>query len=111
MAISFAPNFLSLTLFSTLLGFGPAIFTPAGVGIIGAKFPEGRKKNLAFSFLGLGQPFGFILGLFLSAFFAEINWRIALWLQSGVGALFTLTSFLSLPPNRTLELFMMELEN
>lgn len=46
-------------------GLGSACNTPAGIGIFGAYFPPGFKRNKAFGALGAGQPVGFIMGLIL----------------------------------------------
>lgn len=63
LAVSFAPTSLSFILLMAALGVAPAILSPAGAGILGATFPTGRIKTIAFASLGAGQPIGFITGL------------------------------------------------
>jgi MFS family permease len=99
LAFSLAPNLVGLSVTAALLGFGPACFVPAAVGILGSTF-HGPVKTRAFAALGAGQPLGFILGLFLAAFFASTSWRIAFYLQTSLSAIFCCTSYISLPKNQ-----------
>lgn len=73
MAISFARTSLSFTVLMAVLGLAPAILAPAGTGILGAVFPTGRMKTIAFAALGAGQPIGFITGLIFGGILAP-NW-------------------------------------
>jgi MFS family permease len=99
LAIALSSNFISLTVFTALLGFGPAAFTPAGTGILGSNLPPGKKKNIAFAILGAGQVLGYLGGLLLSSGFAD-NWRGAFYLQFGLASAALLLACLALPKNR-----------
>lgn len=55
---------------------------PTGVSILTDSFPNGRRRNVGFACLGLGQPFGFSVGLVLGGFFEEsvVGWRFGFYL-------------------------------
>jgi len=63
IVVSTARTSLQFTVYMAVLGLAPAVLSPAGAGILGATFPPGRTKNMAFAALGAGQPLGFIIGL------------------------------------------------
>lgn len=45
-----------------LQGIGPAITMPNGIAILGAAYPPGMRKNIAFSLFGACAPSGGIIG-------------------------------------------------
>ncbi|GAA98060.1 uncharacterized protein L969DRAFT_93321 [Mixia osmundae IAM 14324] len=105
LVVGLSPNGLSFILVSAVLGLGAAANTPAALGILGAYFTPGQKKNTAYAVLGSGQPSGFILGLVGGAILTDTpaSWRSVFYLQAGLTALFGITAFFVLPPNPTEE--------
>ncbi|KAG9006694.1 hypothetical protein FRB94_014149 [Tulasnella sp. JGI-2019a] len=98
LAVSFANSSISFTILMALLGLAPALLAPAGTGILGAVFPTGRVKTMAFASLGAGQPIGFIVGLVLGGIFAH-KWRALYWLLAALSACLGVQAIFSLPPD------------
>ncbi|KAF2104012.1 MFS general substrate transporter [Rhizodiscina lignyota] len=62
-----------------LQGIGPAITLPNGIAVLGATYPPGMRKNLAFSFFGACAPSGGILGSVFAGIFALAWWPWTFW--------------------------------
>jgi MFS family permease len=54
-----------------LQGIGPALLMPNGLAILGRTYPEGNRKNMAFSLFGASAPVGFVVGSVMSSLLAE----------------------------------------
>lgn len=57
-----------------LMGIGFAFVIPNGVGILGTVYPNGKRKNVAFSFFGAAAPVGATISGIMAALVAE-KWR------------------------------------
>lgn len=57
-----------------LQGIGFAFIVPNGMGILGSLYPNGKRKNLAFSLFGAGAPVGATISGIMAAVVAE-RWR------------------------------------
>ncbi|PHH90763.1 hypothetical protein CDD83_2719 [Cordyceps sp. RAO-2017] len=77
-----------------LQGVGLSLHLASSVALVTQVFPQGKSRNLAFSFLGLSQPFGFSVGLVLGGVLVDtVGWRVG-WYISGASML--LLSFVGL---------------
>ena len=77
---------------------------PTGVSITTNAFPRGKARNVAFSMMGLGQPFGFSVGLVLGgAFVQTIGWRSGFYISAGISATLFACGIWALPPDVTTE--------
>lgn len=96
---------IQFIVFRAIQGVGAALCFPTAVSIITASFAQGRTRNIAFSFLGFGQPFGFQVGLVLSGVFANssVTWRFAFYLCAGATLVLFGMSCWCLPQDRPRE--------
>ncbi|KZT18240.1 MFS general substrate transporter [Neolentinus lepideus HHB14362 ss-1] len=94
----FCPEPISFISLMALLGIGAAMMTSSGIGIVGGTL-EGKLKNRAIAIVGGGQGIGFGLGLVSAGFFCDLHrgWRWIFVLQAGLGAIFMLLAFASVP--------------
>lgn len=62
-------------------GIGFAFILPCGMGILGTVYPSGRRKNLAFAFVGASAPVGATIGCLMAAVVSQLWWWCwAFWL-------------------------------
>ncbi|KAL3463287.1 major facilitator superfamily-domain-containing protein [Aspergillus heterothallicus] len=110
LACGFAPDGVTLIIFTALMGlFSAAAVTPA-VGQLGAVYSAAsRRRNRAFACFSAGNPLGFVVGTFIAGVVLEITkgsgvgvfggdgdgdgsgWRVCFWvfcvLTAGFGGL------------------------
>lgn len=80
---------IQLIMFRSMQGVAVALCLPTSVAILTNAMPSGRGRNLGFAFLGLGQPFGFSIGLVLGGVLIDtVGWRVG-WYACG-GTIFAL---------------------
>jgi len=92
-----AKNGTEMILFRGLAGVSLSFCLPSAVSIITATF-TGKQRNLAFAFMGGGQPFGFSLGLVLGGVLTEyVSWRAGFYIGAGIIGLNILLIFWALP--------------
>jgi hypothetical protein len=68
---------------------------PSAFSILTETFPNGPRRNIGFSCLGLGQPFGFSVGLVMGGAIEDtsLGWRFGFYLCAGaIMALFAVSS-------------------
>ncbi|KIJ59475.1 hypothetical protein HYDPIDRAFT_33163 [Hydnomerulius pinastri MD-312] len=96
---AFAPNDTFFIVAMALKGIGSAANTPAAIGLCSSYFPPGPNRNTAYTALGVGQPIGFIMGLVLGGLLTDspATWRSLFYIQAGLSALFTASSFFVFP--------------
>ncbi|QBM90934.1 MFS transporter, DHA2 family, multidrug resistance protein [Metschnikowia aff. pulcherrima] len=64
-----------------LQGVGFAFILPCGMGILGTVYPPGKRKNLAFAFVGASAPVGATIGVLMAAVVSQLVWWCwAFWL-------------------------------
>ncbi|KZF26937.1 integral membrane protein [Xylona heveae TC161] len=79
-------NPLEIILFRGLSGIAASFCLPSAVSIITSSF-TGHHRNVAFAFMGGGQPAGFIIGLVLGGILTDLaNWRVEFYGSSAVTA-------------------------
>jgi MFS family permease len=87
LACGFAQTGIQLVVFRAFQGIALAMHIPASVALVANAVPEGRKRNVGFSCLGLSQPLGFSCGIVLSGVMIErIGWRSGFYM-CGAGIL------------------------
>lgn len=72
---------------------------PTSISILTDAFPNGRRRNIAFSCLGLSQPLGFAVGLFLGGLFegGPLGWRSGFYFSAGATILLAIVNCFNLP--------------
>ncbi|CAO1604619.1 hypothetical protein XANCAGTX0491_008164 [Xanthoria calcicola] len=77
---------------------------PTAVSILTASFPNGKTRNVGFSFLGAGQVLGFCIGLVLGGVLIEtVGWRIGYYICGGVHVIALALACWVLPEDRKRE--------
>ncbi|KAJ0418466.1 major facilitator superfamily domain-containing protein [Aspergillus carlsbadensis] len=101
LACGLARSGNQLIAFRTLLGVSIAMCLPCAVSLMTRTFPPGRKRNLGFACMGMGQPLGYSVGLILGGFFADsIGWRFGYYISAIINALLSVLAFWSLPAEK-----------
>ncbi|CAH6718310.1 uncharacterized transporter [[Candida] jaroonii] len=70
----YSHNIIFLIISRALQGIGFSLLLPCGMGILGNIYPNGFRKNLAFSSVGAAGPIGATLGAIMAAVIAEKSW-------------------------------------
>ncbi|KAF1851114.1 uncharacterized protein K460DRAFT_302932 [Cucurbitaria berberidis CBS 394.84] len=60
-------------------GIGPAILLPNALGLLGATYNEGRKKDMVFSLFGACAPGGAVVGGTFAGLWALLWWPWTFW--------------------------------
>ena len=60
--------------------------------------PAGKRRNVGFACLRLGQPLGFSIGLVLGGLFqgSSLGWRFGYYLCAGISIVLTVVNFFKL---------------
>jgi MFS family permease len=79
-------------------GIGPALLMPNGLGILGRRYEDGNRKNMAFALFGASAPVGFVVGSVMSSLLAEkAHWSWAYWVQAVACAVTAMMSMAIVP--------------
>jgi MFS family permease len=99
LASGLARTGLQLILFRTIQGIGVSMCLPTSVGILMTSVPSGKTRNIGFSCMGLGTPFGFSVGLILGGVFeiTAVGWRLGFYVSSGATLLLFAMNCICLP--------------
>lgn len=102
LACSLAETGLQLILFRTFQGIATSMCLPTAFSIMTDSMPAGKRRNIGFSCLGLGQPFGFSVGLVLGGIFQDssLGWRFGYYLCAGATFILTVVNYFKLPQDR-----------
>lgn len=101
MACGLAASGTQLIVFRVISGLATAMCLPSAVSIISENFSAGRLRNLAFSFMGGGQPIGFGLGILMGGICADtIGWRWGFHSAAIANTVAFLLSWWQLPQGR-----------
>lgn len=97
LVLGFVPNEWLLVFVMALLGFGAALNTPAGAGILASQF-AGEARQRAFGIMASAYPLGFVVGLSVGGVLCQKStWRAIYWIQAGVAVPFLAAAWLALP--------------
>jgi MFS family permease len=89
-----------LIIFRGFQGIAVSLCLPTATSILTESFPNGKRRNAGFAFLGAGQPTGYSIGLFLGGFFVDtIGWRYGWYMSAVVAFVVFAVGFFALPKN------------
>ncbi|EPS34800.1 hypothetical protein PDE_09764 [Penicillium oxalicum 114-2] len=101
MACGLAADGTQFIAFRAVSGLATAMCLPSAVSIISENFPPGKLRNLAFSFMGGGQPVGFGVGILIGGVCADtIGWRWGFYTAAIANTVAFLLSWWQLPQGR-----------
>lgn len=105
LACGLARTGLQLVIFRTFQGIVVSMCLPTAFSILTEVFSSGKRRNVGFACLGLGQPLGFSFGLVLGGVFEEspVGWRFGYYLCAGVTTALAAVNWLWLPQDRRRE--------
>ncbi len=93
-----------LITFRVLQGLAMSLCMPTAVSLITNNTPAGRRRNMAFAFLGGGQPVGFALGLVPGGVLVDsLGCRYGYYISCVVNALIFVGAYFSIPLQRPWE--------
>ncbi|KAE8359337.1 major facilitator superfamily domain-containing protein [Aspergillus caelatus] len=76
MACGLSATGTQLILFRVVSGLATSLCLPSAMSLISEHFPAGKLRNLAFAFMGGGQPVGFGVGILCGGIIADsAGWR------------------------------------
>lgn len=79
-------------------GLAAAGAIPASLGILGANYGPGKRKNKVFAAFSAGNPVGAAFGLVLGGVFTSfVSWRWMMWIFGIFMVIVTITSVFMLP--------------
>lgn len=92
-------NALEIILFRGLSGVAVSFCLPSAVSIITSSF-VGNRRNMAFAFMGGGQPAGFVVGLVLGGVLTDfVSWRVGFYASAALTGFTFALIFWGLPPS------------
>lgn len=99
LLVAFAQDPYWMDIVCGLVGVSSALVVPPAIGIMGAAYGKpSKRKNLAFSAFGAGNPLGFVFGSILSGVAAKIfDWRASFILIAIIWGAFTVLAFWTIP--------------
>jgi len=81
-------------------GFFASGAIPAALGILGAAYPPGQRKNKVFATFSAGNPTGWVVGLLIGGFLTSYaSWRWGFRVITIITAVVTVLSFIYIPPD------------
>jgi MFS family permease len=99
LASGLAKTGIQLVIFRALQGIAVSMCFPTSFSILTNAFPNGRTRNIAFGCLGLSQPLGWSVGLFLGGVFEStpLGWRLGFYFCAGLTILLSGINCWTLP--------------
>ena len=98
LACGLARTGLQLVIFRTMLGIAISMCLPSAVSITTNSFPRGKRRNIGFACMGMGQPLGYSIGLILGGVFTNtIGWRWGYYLSAIINAVLFAGAIWGLP--------------
>ena len=83
LACGLAQTGIQLIIFRTILGVAISMCLPSAVSVTTNSFPQGKRRNIGFACIGMGQPLGYSIGLTLGGVFTNtIGWRWGYYLST-----------------------------
>ncbi|CEO59059.1 hypothetical protein PMG11_03748 [Penicillium brasilianum] len=110
LACSLAQSGIQLILFRAFQGIATSMCLPTAFSILTDTMPVGKRRNIGFACLGLGQPLGFSVGLVFGGLFqgSSLGWRFGYYLCTGITAILTVVNFFKLPMDKPREPFTLQ---
>ncbi|KAJ5883483.1 uncharacterized protein N7473_010369 [Penicillium subrubescens] len=107
LACSVAQSGIQMILFRAFQGIATSMCLPTAFSILTDTMPAGKRRNIGFACLGLGQPFGFSVGLVFGGLFqgSSLGWRFGYYLCTGITAILTVVNYFKLPQDKPREPF------
>ncbi|KAJ6021458.1 hypothetical protein N7540_006962 [Penicillium herquei] len=107
LACGVAETGIQLIMFRTCQGIATSMCLPTAFSILTDSMSTGKRRNIGFACLGLGQPLGFSVGLVLGGIFQDssLGWRFGYYLCAGATFILTIVNFFKLPADRPRECF------
>jgi MFS family permease len=88
LASGFSQTGIQLIVFRAMQGIAGAFAVPTSLSVVSKSIESGKRRNLAFSILGLAQILGFSLGLVLGGLFVSgPGWRVGEYVGGAIGFL------------------------
>jgi len=85
-----------------LQGLCGAGAVPAALGILGANYTPGKRKNMVFAAFSAGNPLGAATGLVLGGILTSyISWRWVMFVIGMFAIVITIAAFLIVPPDQS----------
>lgn len=99
LACGIAQTGIQMILFRAFQGIATSMCLPTAFSILTDTMPAGRRRNVGFACLGLGQPLGFSSGLVFGGLFqaTSLGWRFGYYLCAGAALILAILSFFKLP--------------
>ena len=98
IACGLAKTGIQLIIFRTMLGVAISMCLPSAVSITTKSFPRGKRRNIGFACMGMGQPIGYAAGLLFGGVFVDtIGWRWGYYLSAIINALIVAGAVWGLP--------------
>ncbi|KAJ5685825.1 hypothetical protein N7536_008444 [Penicillium majusculum] len=99
LACGVAQTGIQMIMFRTFQGIATSMCLPTAFSILTDAMPTGKRRNVGFACLGLGQPLGFSMGLVLGGLFqgSSLGWRFGYYLCAGISMVLTVVNFFKLP--------------
>lgn len=99
LACGVAQTGIQMILFRTFQGIATSMCLPTAFSFLSEAMPPGKRRNVGFACLGLGQPLGFSMGLVLGGLFqgSSLGWRFGYYLCAGISMVLTVVNFFKLP--------------
>lgn len=99
LACGVAQTGIQMIIFRTLQGIATSMCLPTAFSILTDSMPTGKRRNIGFACLGLGQPLGFSGGLVLGGLFqaTSLGWRFGYYLCAGTALILAVLNFFKLP--------------
>ncbi|KAK9367177.1 major facilitator superfamily domain-containing protein [Lipomyces kononenkoae] len=83
LASAFVNNHIVFDIMRGLQGLSGAVSPPAAVGIIGATYIPGRRKNKAMATIAAGAPLGFVVGITSGGICTQfLSWKSILYFSA-----------------------------
>lgn len=101
LACALSQTGIQLIMFRAMQGIAVSFCLPTAVSITTTSFPAGKRRNLGLSFMGAGQPIGFLIGSVLGGILIDtIGWRTGYYMCTAANFLLCFISFWGLPIDR-----------
>lgn len=94
----FMKNFIVFCIIRALQGMASAASIPAAVGILGAAYKPGPRKNKVMATFAAGAPIGFIVGIISGGICTEfLSFRAVLWFHAILWGIFSIIAWFVVP--------------